>query len=269
MKKKIFAIVLCVAMLAIAIVGGTMAYFTDTDTVTNTMTVGKVQIEQNEYEWNADLTGVQAFTQNKTFVPANKIPSAYVAPANAPATINGQSSAFYTRLDIENAVDKYITVKNTADAYPGGKSDGSRDAYVRTIVLLPSAQFYKPAADGKTEQWFIWVSANNNTGKLGSKWAYECIDGVNALQIGSGKYEVMTFTYTEAIAPQYETEPCLRQLYMRPEVTQEDMENISNIQVLTLTQAAQANGFDDAETALNTAFGEVTAANLADWFSLS
>ena len=40
MKKKILAIVLCVAMLAIAIVGGTMAYFTDTEGVTNVMTTG-------------------------------------------------------------------------------------------------------------------------------------------------------------------------------------------------------------------------------------
>ena len=40
MKKKILAMCLCVAMLAIAIVGGTLAYFTDTDTQTNVFTNG-------------------------------------------------------------------------------------------------------------------------------------------------------------------------------------------------------------------------------------
>lgn len=55
MKKKILAIVLCVAMLAIAIVGGTMAYFTDTDAKTNTFTVGNVSIVLNEPNW--DKTG--------------------------------------------------------------------------------------------------------------------------------------------------------------------------------------------------------------------
>ena len=44
MKKRILAIVLCVAMLAIAIVGGTMAYFTDEAEQTNTFTAGKVDI---------------------------------------------------------------------------------------------------------------------------------------------------------------------------------------------------------------------------------
>jgi len=48
MKKKILAIVLCVAMLAIAIVGGTMAYFTDEHEQVNTFTMGKVDIELTE-----------------------------------------------------------------------------------------------------------------------------------------------------------------------------------------------------------------------------
>lgn len=48
MKKKILAIVLCIAMLAIAIAGGTMAYFTDEAAKTNTFTMGKVDIELSE-----------------------------------------------------------------------------------------------------------------------------------------------------------------------------------------------------------------------------
>lgn len=48
MKKKILALCLCVAMLAIAIVGGTLAYFTDTDTKTNVFTSGNVDIQLNE-----------------------------------------------------------------------------------------------------------------------------------------------------------------------------------------------------------------------------
>lgn len=48
MKKKILAMCLCVAMLAIAIVGGTLAYFTDTDTQTNVFTNGNIDIQLNE-----------------------------------------------------------------------------------------------------------------------------------------------------------------------------------------------------------------------------
>ena len=54
--KKILAIALCVAMLAIMVVSGTLAYFTDNDAKTNTFTMGKVDIELTEpsYEPGAD-----------------------------------------------------------------------------------------------------------------------------------------------------------------------------------------------------------------------
>lgn len=61
--KKILAIVLCAAMLAIAVVGGTLAYFTDNDAQTNTFTMGKVDIELTEpsYEPDADTGKLKVF----------------------------------------------------------------------------------------------------------------------------------------------------------------------------------------------------------------
>lgn len=52
MKKKILAMSLCVVMLAIAIVGGTLAYFTDTKSATNTFTMGNVKITLDETNIN-------------------------------------------------------------------------------------------------------------------------------------------------------------------------------------------------------------------------
>ena len=57
MKKKILAITLCVAMLAIMLVSGTLAYFTDTNAKTNTFTVGNVDIDLTEPKW--DETGTK------------------------------------------------------------------------------------------------------------------------------------------------------------------------------------------------------------------
>ncbi len=48
MKKKIIAISLCAALAATAVIGGTLAYFTDTATVTNSFTVGNVTITLDE-----------------------------------------------------------------------------------------------------------------------------------------------------------------------------------------------------------------------------
>ncbi len=51
MKKKITAIALVVCLVAVAVVGGSLAYFTDTDKAENTFTVGNVDITLTEPNW--------------------------------------------------------------------------------------------------------------------------------------------------------------------------------------------------------------------------
>ena len=48
MKKKIFAIAMIVVMLAVAVIGGTIAFFTDEDEAHNTMTIGDVDLTLTE-----------------------------------------------------------------------------------------------------------------------------------------------------------------------------------------------------------------------------
>lgn len=48
MKKKVLALCLVLALAAIAVIGTTLAYFTDTDDATNNFTVGNVQIDLKE-----------------------------------------------------------------------------------------------------------------------------------------------------------------------------------------------------------------------------
>lgn len=54
MKKKVTAIALAVCILAVAVIGATMAYFTDTDSKTNTFTFGKVDIDLTETSTGAN-----------------------------------------------------------------------------------------------------------------------------------------------------------------------------------------------------------------------
>lgn len=51
MKKKLVAMCMVVCLSAIAIVGGTLAYFTDDEEATNTFTVGNVDIILTEPNW--------------------------------------------------------------------------------------------------------------------------------------------------------------------------------------------------------------------------
>ena len=53
MKKKIISLCLVVALGATAVVGGTLAYFTDKDQEVNTFTVGNVDIDLTEPNWDA------------------------------------------------------------------------------------------------------------------------------------------------------------------------------------------------------------------------
>ena len=53
-KRKILALALTVAMIAILAVGGSLAYFTDKEEATNTFTVGNVNITLTEPNWEGE-----------------------------------------------------------------------------------------------------------------------------------------------------------------------------------------------------------------------
>lgn len=67
MNKKVVAIALTCAMLLTCVVGGTLAWLTDkTNTVTNTFTIGDINIELTE-------EGAENGTQNYDFVPGDTL----------------------------------------------------------------------------------------------------------------------------------------------------------------------------------------------------
>ena len=73
MKKKITALCLCVALLAVAVVGASLAYFTDTKSATNTFTVGNVKIDLIESRFHrtgSDNSGDSADYGNDSTVPS-------------------------------------------------------------------------------------------------------------------------------------------------------------------------------------------------------
>ena len=64
-KSKILLLMLCAVALVAASVLGTLAYLTSQDTVTNTFTVGKVQIKLDEAKANADGSLVEGAARVK------------------------------------------------------------------------------------------------------------------------------------------------------------------------------------------------------------
>ena len=71
MKKKLTALCLCVALLAVAVVGASLAYFTDTKSATNTFTVGNVKIDLIESRYHRQGSG----SSGATSIPAPTPPA--------------------------------------------------------------------------------------------------------------------------------------------------------------------------------------------------
>nr|MBQ8245065.1 hypothetical protein [Oscillospiraceae bacterium] len=246
MKKKILALCLCVAMLAIAIVGGTLAYFTDTDVAQNVMTTGKIDISQLEQQRDATGTLVD-FVQDKPLMPmvdtredkeANPVVNGYFDPA------------------MKNVVDKIVTVKNEAAA-----GAINQDAYVRTILAFETQRHYKEGSSTEfSDMHKIYI------GTLGD---FDYLD--RYVTIGGVEYILAVKVYEEALVPQQISFPSLKQIFMAPTANNEVADIFGDeYTILALSQGTQTAGFTSAAEALNTAFGDLATVSdevLVGWLS--
>ncbi len=157
MKKKILALVLVLVLLLTAVVGGTLAYFTDTKEAKNTFTLGNVKIELDEGDWKDPTNVAPGITYAKEPVVKNVgINSAWIrvnvtlsdAPAFIAAAeahgIKDLSTVFtvaedfdqkWTRADVSQDAKTltYSYYWNTELA-PGEKTDA-----LFTAVTIPAA----------------------------------------------------------------------------------------------------------------------------------
>ena len=130
MKKKVLAIALAVALIAI-MVSGSLAYFTANDEVSNTFTVGSVKIDIYE---------------NGAATDADTIPFGKLTPVVN--TANPSADASYLK--------KVVTVGNT----------GSNAAYIRTHIAIPTDLvgylYLDLTADGN------WIRQADSTARIGT-----------------------------------------------------------------------------------------------------
>jgi len=241
MKKRIVTIALVVALMATCF-AGTYAYLMDTEAAKNVMTVGNVDIVQNEYQRDKDGNPVAAFENGKTLLPMGSDP----AWAEEQITMNGYTFSMFAD---ENALDKIVTVTNK----------GNTDAYVRTIVALEAGKSKEEAKD----LWYNYVAATDG---IGSHGVVE--DNDLFVEIDGTYYIIVVYTYKEALSAGTESGPSLTGVALYAKATNEVLKTFNgSYEVLVLSQAVQASGMgDDAGAALDKAFGDVDATNVAEWF---
>ena len=252
MKKKIAALCLVAVLAVTAVVGGTLAYFTDTDSEDNTFTVGGVTIDLIEQQVNEDGTELEEFEQDQVLMPI-------VGSAQGEKDDFGQPVA-------ANYVDKIVTIKNT----------GKSDAFVRAYFAIPSAlddgyetfnaglnvlHFNFGNEEGVSTQGVQWTWTH------GSKWNYfeTTIDDVS--------YNVYYADYYEALPAGDTTEQFVSGVYLDKSFDMKDGKYYAFGQEVDLSGlinddgelkvtcpvyavAVQAAGFDTADAAVTAALGE-------------
>ena len=258
--KKVLAWLLVLALTAAISIGATLAYLTDTDEDVNVMTLGKVKIDQLEYERIDDETAnekaeVQEFHDNKPLLPAVTDKNFDYTPGDTEVDWtqigkDGYTTEIWDPSKINNEVDKMVFVKNK----------GNYDAFVRTIFAFEAGNYET------LDQFRSMVHLNLNQKDFDWTWVELPVEIPNA-EGGTTKYFVATATYKDILKPGALTEISLSQIALDKTATNADVEAFGDTyQILVKSQAIQADGFENPVAALNDGF-EVISENNVPWVS--
>ncbi len=130
-KKRFVAILLCVTLVALAAIGATFAYLTDSKTVNNTFTMGNVAIKLDESK--VDQNGIAVEGDRVTSNTYNVYPGAEVT--KDPIVHNTGKNAAYIRATIN--VENWMN--NCAAYYPEFDIAYPSAGYEQSLLLLVDA----------------------------------------------------------------------------------------------------------------------------------
>ena len=256
MKKKVVTLCLVLALAAIAIAGGTIAYFNDTDNATNVFTAGGVKVQLNEQQRDGN-GGLEAFEKNQVLMPI-------VGSAQGEKDDFGQPVA-------ENYIDKMVTVTNTgaSDAWvrayfaiPSALDDGFEESFNASMNILHFNFGNKDGVSTYNNQWLWGSVAKPNHG--GWNYFETTIDSVS--------YNVYFADYYQKLAAGATTEQFVSGLYLDKSFNQDDqgkyyafgkevdlngllVEGELTVKCPVYVVAVQAAGFDSVDAAVTGAFG--------------
>ena len=247
-KKSILMAAIAVMLVAVLVVGGTLAYFTDTKAATNTFTVGDVKINLIEQERGEN--GLQDFTQKKALYPIVGSAQGEQDEYNMPVA--------------KNYVDKMVTIKNT----------GSEAAYIRAYFAIPSAldDGYETFNAGKNVLHFNFGNTQAGASTDGVQWIWMHGNICNYFEttMADGiKYNVYYADYYQAVDGGATTEQLLKGVYLDKsfdmkadgayafgeKLTLDEGWDWNNVSCPVFAVAVQAAGFDSASDAMDAAFG--------------
>ncbi|MBQ6868488.1 MAG: hypothetical protein IJO16_07460 [Clostridia bacterium] len=211
MKKKIMAMCLVIAMAATAVIGGTLAYFTDSDAKTNTFTVGNVDIHIDEWMKNEKGEWVEYADQKLFPIDNGKITNNKLVE-----TVNDGSEDAYIRTFVTCPKDMYdylgLGFNSGANSQVVTNEDGTKMYNVtwkdvgtfninneKTAVFLCEVADKCEVAKGDSvlSLTTVWLY-KNVTNELIESWNLE--DGKFPVEVVSQAIQSENLTYDEAMA---------------------------------------------------------------------
>ena len=247
MKKKILVLCLVVALAVTAVVGGSLAYFTDTDKAANTFTTGKVDITLNE-----------TFTQESKLLPGKDI-------AKIVNVTNNEEDA-YVRLHIAFPADTIYYGNDGVQEYNNLVHFNQRYA-----SMVAGEWNWTPTAAGAT-----YDAAHPGYPGNGTNY------NTYTTTIDDVEYRVFVVTYMTKLATGATTKTdAMFNVYLDKYADTTDgmtytapankadggyrtaamSSNLNNYKILIVAEGCQAEGFNDPYTALNTSFGVPSSTN--------
>ena len=211
-KKRFVAILLCVTLVALAAIGATFAYLTDTKTVDNTFTMGNVKITLDETNVN-DPEGARV-TSNEY----NVYPGAVVT--KDPIVHNTGKNAAYIRATVN--VSNWMNL--CAAYYPDFKETFPNDGYKAALNLL--------------------------VGELGEGWSVVGVEAGDTFTIGQfdAKFILKYDGAPDgALAAGADTTAMFQTVTIPTGIDNANTESFSGVKVVA--QAIQADGFETWEDA--------------------
>lgn len=179
MKKKIFGITLAVALVVLSIAGTSLAYFSDTETATNTFTSGegiKIKLTYAETDVDDDANPGSAINISEKAYPGQKF----------------EKSAKITNIGTDNENTAYvgaiITISNTKDI-----SGIINSSNISSFFPDLTKEGYTVKVTGSTNICTVYVIKNEALGKGASAAIFNEI----AIPAAWGNSEMATFSGTK------------------------------------------------------------------------
>lgn len=229
-KSKALLLTLCAVLLVAASVLGTMAYLTSTDTVTNTFTVGKVEIKLDETDVT-NPTGPRVKANSYKLMPGTTYTK------DPTVTVKAGSEESYVRMKVTFNNAKEIIALCTDPEY-ADEVTGAENAF----PLIRMVKF----VEANAAKWDGIIPDNMvETGEMLADAKYFAYDKTaDTLTYIFYYRETVTATTADVVLP------VLFDSITVPEwVTGEQLKALNNFKITVIAEAIQAGSFANADKA--------------------